>query len=242
MASSIYFGATPRLDRGRLDHIRFSGLDAFLAELIAFSLNSESAANGRMAICQTFNHVITAETYAEFYLRHFLTFNAPCISQGYLNGGVLVYNSVDIPLMCETLDLASNHKICIIFSHDASSETLLESKHSVCIAFVSNEIIEAVCAGTHQVEFVWEANVSSETAAAPIYMHRYIWIEEPLLPGETLVIDSENFTVIKGTKNVLDKMKGDFLVITPGINTIRYIDSESTRTSFVQIAYEERYA
>ena len=242
MASSIYFGAAPRLDRGRLDHIRLSGLDAFLADLIAFSLNSESAANGRMAICHPAAFGLGVDAYAEMYLRHFLTFEAPCISQGYLNGNLLVYNSVDIPMICETPDLASNYKICIIFSHDASSETSSESKHSVCIAFISNGIIESACAGKHQVEFIWEANLSSETASTPMYMHRYIWIEEPLLPGETLVIDSEKFTVIKGTKNVLDKMKGDFLVITPGINTIRYIDSEKRRTSVVQIVYEERYA
>lgn len=242
MASSIYFGATPRLGHGRLDHIRFSGVDALLADLIQFLLSSEFVGNGALSICHPVIVELSTESFANPYNRYILEFLSRIESVADFSGVFRLINSSEIELDCETPDLESNHKICVVFSHETSSESGLDSKYSVCIVFVSEQVVEAMNAGKHLIGLVENYELSSETAATPIYMHRFIRIDEPLLPGETLVLDSENFTVIKGTANVLDKMKGDFLVITPGINTVRYIDSESARTAFIQISYEERYA
>lgn len=51
-----------------------------------------------------------------------------------------------------------------------------------------------------------------------------------LAPGESVVIDMDAMTAVKGSTNVLKYLTGDFISLVPGGNLITYTDAETGRT------------
>ena len=58
--------------------------------------------------------------------------------------------------------------------------------------------------------------------------------------GETLEIDTDDFTVEKAGVSDLANFSGDFPLIGPGTNTITYTDSAGSRTMAITVTRKER--
>lgn len=58
--------------------------------------------------------------------------------------------------------------------------------------------------------------------------------------GETLEIDTDNFTVEKAGVSDIANFSGDFPLIGPGTNTITYTDSEGSRNVTIAVNRKER--
>lgn len=62
-----------------------------------------------------------------------------------------------------------------------------------------------------------------------------------LAPGDSVVINSKNFTLVKNGENDLKNMSGDFPSLNVGEDLIIYSDSGSSRTVNVKIDYNLRW-
>lgn len=67
-----------------------------------------------------------------------------------------------------------------------------------------------------------------------------IEIDVTLAPGDTLVIDSDHYTVLHNGENILDKHSGDWVELSRNTRTL-LVESGTPATLETSILYTERY-
>lgn len=58
--------------------------------------------------------------------------------------------------------------------------------------------------------------------------------------GETVCIDTNDYTVTLNSENVLDKIEGNFPKIVPNESELVYTDSNSTRSATIVISWQDK--
>lgn len=64
---------------------------------------------------------------------------------------------------------------------------------------------------------------------------RTITFSGTLAAGKVLIIDGQKFTVLNDGVNAIGNFTGDFPVLFPGVNLLKYIDSEGSRTIHIHV-------
>ncbi|MFA5379489.1 MAG: hypothetical protein WC455_27275, partial [Dehalococcoidia bacterium] len=75
--------------------------------------------------------------------------------------------------------------------------------------------------------FAWLSGGSTPT--------RTITFSGTLAAGKTLIIDGQRFTVLNDGVNAIGDFTGDFPILFPGVNLLKYTDSEGSRTIHIHV-------
>ena len=87
-------------------------------------------------------------------------------------------------------------------------------------------VLRAHIDGTGDI-WAWLSGGTNET--------RTITFSGTLAAGKTLIIDGQKFTILNDGANAIGDFTGDFPILFPGVNLLKYTDSEGSRTVHIHI-------
>lgn len=234
---NLYFDETARLESARFGKSR---LDTFCKSVFnVIDLSSDSLATGRQLI--TVGNAIGLISEADIDTVHRAAIGniIDLSSYGYGASGFAIPIGAELDLLSES-GYTSQHGIKIGGSISVWSDISYTSLNRVKIGNTISLSSYNLYSSLNRISVTGTLDLSSEFAILPLFHYTAIEVEGPFEVGDTIVIDSDKFSVTLNGENILDRMSGDFPTIIPGNNEIRYIDEETGRTVAFRIVFSER--
>lgn len=132
----------------------------------------------------------------------------------------------------------------VIYSMEASIEGIAEAEAIFSSRFEAE--IESISETEGKIVRIRNLESEAEAQADITGNLRRLKIEKISFTGEfktgdTIIIDTDKFTVMLNGENALHLIEGDFFKLQPGENIMIYTDTESTRTVQIQTQYRDRW-
>ncbi len=102
----------------------------------------------------------------------------------------------------------------------------LDGTGDISAGLVVGAMLHAQIDGSGDV-WAWLSGGTNET--------RTITFSGTLAAGKTLIIDGQKFTILNDGVNAIGDFTGDFPILFPGVNLLKYTDSEGSRTVHIHV-------